>query len=141
MDHVGMMMLAGVLFFSSCVAAIFALEWHRGKRKIDEARQWPQTKATIESGALEPPKEGRYALLPTFAFSYAVAGERYSGRFSLLRSKTVSCETLLLHMPGQKIQVHYNPQNPTVYFVPDELIDGCKVEQKMGAHVTALYPR
>jgi Protein of unknown function (DUF3592) len=140
-DHVGIVILIGVVAFASGVAAIFALEWRRGRREVDEARQWPQTEATIESAALEPPKEGRYALLPTFGFSYEVAGERYSGRFSLLRSKTVSPESLLLDMPGHKLQVHYNPQQPKLWFIPDELIKGCKVEQKMGPHVTALYPR
>ena len=43
-------------------------------------------------------------------------------------------------MPGHKLQVHYNPQQPKLWFISDELIEGCKVAQKIGPHVAALYP-
>ena len=141
MDHDGIVLLAAVFAFTFGVAAIFAIWWWRKKREVDEARQWPQTEATVESAALETTTETRRSVLPTFGFSYEVAGERYSGRFSLLRPKTVPCESLLLHMVGHKVQVHYDPQRPKIWFIPDELIEGCKVEQKMGPHVVALYPR
>jgi hypothetical protein len=140
-DSTGIAILAGIFALTFGVAGIFALWWWRKKREVDQARQWPQTEATVETAALEPVAQGRYTALPTFSFSYKVAGEIYSGRFSLARPGTVPRESLLTHMVGHKLQVHYDPQRPKVWFIPDELIEGCKVEQKMGPHVVGLYPR
>jgi len=44
-------------------------------------------------------------------------------------------------MVGHRLRVHYDPRRPKIWFIPDERIEGCKVEQKMGPHVMALYPR
>jgi hypothetical protein len=140
-DSTGVAILAGTFVFTCAVAAVFALWWWRKKREVDEARRWPQKEATVETAALEPATEGRYGRFPTFGFSYEVAGESYSGRFSLVRPRTVPRESLLRQLVGHKLHVHYDPQRPEVWFIPDELIEGCKVEQKMGPHLIALYPR
>jgi hypothetical protein len=140
-DSTGIAILGGIFALASIVAAVFALEWWKRKREVDRAREWPQTEATVETAALEPVTEGRYTLLPTCSFSYRVAGEIYSGRFSLVRPRTVPRESLLLQMAARKLQVHYDPEHPEIWFIPDELIEGCKVEQKMSPHVVALYPR
>jgi len=139
-DSKGVAILAGIFAFIFGIAAIFAVWWWRKQRQVEEARQWPRTEATVESAALETTAESR-ALRPTCSFSYKVAGESYSGRFSLLRPRTVDRESLLRRMVGHKLQVHYDPQRPGVWFIPDELIEGCKVGQKMGPHLIALYPR
>jgi hypothetical protein len=134
-------MLAGIFVFVFGVAAIFAVWWWKKTREVDEARHWPQTEATVETAAMEPAAEGRYARFPTCSFSYQVAGEIYSGRFSLLRPQTIPRESLMQQMAGRKLQVHYDPQRPEIWFIPDARIEGCRVEQKMGKHLMALYPR
>jgi hypothetical protein len=139
-DSTGVAILAGIFVFAFGVAAIFAVWWWRKRLEVEEARQWPRTEARVESAALEPTAESR-ALRPTFSFSYEVAGESYSGRFALLRPRTVDRESLLVNMVGHKLQVHYDPRHPRIWFIPDELIEGCEVEQKMGPHLMALYPR
>jgi hypothetical protein len=140
-DSTGVAILAGTFVLTFAVSATFVLRWRRKKSEVDEARHWPQTEAAVETAALEPVTEGRYARFPTFSFFNEVAGVSYSGRFSLVRPRTVPREFLLRQLVGHKLQVHYDPERPEVWFIPDELIEGCKVEQKMGPHLIALYPR
>jgi hypothetical protein len=87
------------------------------------------TDATVESASIETVgyEEGRGSLeLPTFRFSYQVAGEYYAGRFSL-RPPINDERSLLLHMIRRKVRIHYNPENPKAWILHDEMIEGCKV--------------
>jgi hypothetical protein len=43
-------------------------------------------------------------------------------------------------MVGRKLVVCYHPAHPDRWLIPNEMIDGYKVEQKMGAHLLQLYP-
>jgi len=118
----------------------------RQRQTLGQTREWPATEATIESGALEPTHETNKLVLPTFAFSYQVSGEYYSGRFSLLPNERFSGQTLfdslMGQMIGRKLLIRYDPQRPQQWFIPDEFIEGCKVEQKVGVHVVHdFYPR
>lgn len=48
---------------------------------------------------------------------------------------------MIEHMIGRKIQLRYDPDNPEVWFIPDEFIDGYRVEQKIGTHaIYCMYP-
>jgi hypothetical protein len=121
--------------------AIFAwLAWRR-REKAGAALQWPQTEATVVSAAIETVGHTdvnvNYNELPTFRFSYRVEGEYYAGRFSLLPPETESNESLLLRMVGRKLQIHYDPERPEVWFVHDERIEGCQVEQVLKSQVAA----
>ena len=78
--------------------------------------------------------------LPTFGFSYGVAGQYYSGRFSLMPYDDPR-ESLLVRMAGRKLLVHYDPEHPEIWFISDAIIEGCKVQQKMGPRLVALYPK
>jgi len=44
-------------------------------------------------------------------------------------------------MIGRKLAVGYDPGHPDRWLIPDEIIDGCKVEQKMGPHLVGDYPK
>jgi hypothetical protein len=122
--------------------AIFGLWWWKKQREIDGARQWPQTEATIESATIETYAGSRSGTveLPTFGFSYGVAGQYYSGRFSLMPYDDPR-ESLLVRMAGRKLLVHYDPEHPEIWFISDAIIEGCKVQQKMGPRLVALYPK
>lgn len=101
------------------------------------------TEATIEAGKLEAVQDSSVRspiILPVFAFSYQFDGNYYSGRFSLSHLNTDANE-LIQRLTGQKLQVHCDPSSPDAWFIPQEYIEGCKVEQKMGPHVIALYPQ
>jgi hypothetical protein len=43
-------------------------------------------------------------------------------------------------MIGRKLIVYYDPAHPDRWLIRDEMIEGCKVEQKMGPHLVGLYP-
>ena len=139
MDQAGFEILLGVSGLVAAVAIAMVWQWHRSQQKAEIARTWPETEATIESGGLESATETR-ALLPTFAFSYYVNGEYYSGRFSLIPGHT-SLQDLIQRLVGRKLQIRFNPQQPDVCFVAGEQIEGCKVEQELGPHLVDLSPR
>jgi len=112
-------------------------------KRMQDVRRWPKTEATIESASLEVVRSSKYQdiQLPTFAFSYQVNGEYFSGRFALMPYITDPGPSLMERMIGRKLQVHYNPRDPNECFVPVDLMEGCKVKQKTGVHFTRLYLR
>jgi hypothetical protein len=66
--------------------------------------------------------------LPFLAFSYIVDGEYYSGRFGL-RVAEDRTDTLITELIDTRITVRYDPKQPSVFSLPDELsVDGFRVE-------------
>lgn len=139
----GVIVVVGSALFIAVAAGV--VSW-RGQRKlVQEAREWPATEARIESGALERTHESGRVILPTFGFSYQVSGEYYSGKFSLLPKRAFSSEARealvgsMESMIGRKLLLRYNPRHPDAWFIPEERIDGCKVEQRIGSHMFNSY--
>ena len=154
MDATGMGILAVML---SIPFPIFLFLWGRWqKSKLTKAKQWPKTEATIQTGAIEvvAPDLGSAMRLPVFAFSYQVGGEYYSGRFALmpytgeyysgrfaLMPYTVQYDDSLVNrMIGRKLLICYDSAHPERCLIPDDMIDGYKVKQKMGPHLLDYYP-
>jgi hypothetical protein len=127
----------------SLAVATWIFSWYRGRKLLEEAREWPTTKAIVQSGALEGTRESGRVVLPTFAFSYQVSGHYYGGRFCLIRKRRypgkTPVESLIRQMIGRKILLRYDPNRPEAWFIPDETIDGCKVGQKIGSHLMHSY--
>lgn len=137
MDAFGLGFLT--LLLSAAVAGFAWLFW-----KIDlpdRASKWPKVEATIQSGELEVLAHGRYGTieLPSFAFSYVVAGEYYSGRFALVPNMQ-NADSLLRKLINSKIQIHYDPAHPATSFVPGYTIEGCEIKQKLGS-ISHIFPR
>lgn len=128
-----------------CVAiTAYVISLYRARRLIQQAEQWILVEAKIESGGLESTHASNKIILPTFAFSYKVSGNYYSGRFSLLPKPfpdDAAVDSMIEHMIGRKILLRYDPDNPQIWFIPDKFIDGYKVEQKIGMHaIYSIYP-
>jgi hypothetical protein len=143
MDQTGIYLSLGALGIVAVVVIVMAWWWHREKRNTEIAQSWPTAEATIESGALENVTDSSAKaplVLPVLAFSYQVLGNYYSGRFALSHINTEKDE-LIRRMIGRKLQVRYNPTSPAIWYIPDEHIEGCKVEQRIGPHIVALYPK
>jgi len=134
----------GITILIGCLVGpivIIGLWWRKRQGEVNQARLWPQTEATVESGEAEFVGESEYAVrLPVFAFSYKVEGAYYSGRFALLPYTADPGESIYARMAGRKLQVHYDPHRPEAWFLSDALIEGCKVEQKIGLHLNNYYP-
>ena len=81
-------------------------------------------------------------MLPTFALSYKVAGAYYSGRFSLSPYISDPPDEVINRIIGRKLVLRYAPKHPDVWFIPKDLIEGCKIEQKLRPGLfLSLYPR
>ena len=140
MDATGIGILAVML---SIPFPIFLFLWGRWqKSKLTKAKQWPRTEATIQTGAIEvvAPTLGSVIRLPVFAFSYQVGGEYYSGRFALMPYTVQYDDSLVNRMIGRKLLICYDSAHPDRCLIPDDMIDGYKVEQKMGPHLLDYYP-
>jgi hypothetical protein len=131
------LVVAGAVFVA---VLAWAISWYRQRKMVQQAGQWAPVEAKIESGALEGTHESGKVVLPTFAFSYQVSEGYYSGRFSLRANLSKAlAESMIDQMIGRKILLRYNPDHPEIWFIPDECIDGYKVEQKIGSHVIHDY--
>ena len=124
----------------SVAVIAWLISWHRQRKLARQAGQWVPVEGRIESGALEGTRESGKVVLPTFAFSYQVSEDFYSGRFSLRAniSKPLA-ESMIDQMIGRKILLRYDAHRPELWFIPEESIDGYKVEQKIGSHVLHDY--
>jgi hypothetical protein len=76
--------------------------------------------------------------LPVFAFSYVVDGEYYSGRFGLF-ARGDHADSLIREMVNRKLPVNYDPARPERWYIPNDMIEGCKVAQRI--HLFGIYPR
>lgn len=124
----------------SVAVATWVTSQYRQREITQKAAQWLPVEATIESGALEGTRETGKVVLPTFAFSYKVSDQYYSGRFSLKADLPRSrAESIIGQMIGRNLLVRYDPERPEAWFIPDEFVDGYKVEQKLGPHAIHDY--
>jgi hypothetical protein len=132
-------LLTAVVFFLVLGSFVW---WIRSQVLAKKARRWPTTEATIESSSMEvmARERGVKVTLPVFAFSYCVDDEFYGGKFALLPYTTDPGESILTRMIGRKLMIHYDPKKPSTWFIPDELVEGCQVEQKIGAHLVDHSP-
>ncbi|HEV2325353.1 MAG TPA: hypothetical protein VGS10_15480 [Terracidiphilus sp.] len=137
MDATGVAILLITLFLLSLPAGWWLWQF----RRVEHAKRWPSTEATIRSGDKEVASTpGRGVLrLPVFAFSYKVNEEYYSGYFTLMPNMEPG-ESLIKRMIDRKLRVQYDPRRPSVYFIPDSVIEGCDVRQKMDPHLVSVYP-
>jgi len=144
-------LLPAIAVVAGCALAVAIGAWvisgYRDRKLVREAAEWPTTEARVETGKLEGVRESGKIVLPTFAFSYRAGEDCYSGKFALLPKRAffptegrhAFIESLIAGMIARKIPIRYNPRQPEMWFIPDEMIDGCKVEQRIGFHMIRDY--
>jgi hypothetical protein len=68
MDSTGI----GILLMLLSAPALWLIWWRSQLAKVEKAKQWPATEATVQSGAVEVVAQTRSSTvrLPAFAFSY-----------------------------------------------------------------------
>ena len=122
------------------LAGLISWLWRRSRSK--HAVHWPTAEASINSGSIEMVAHSRYGTLelPVFTFSYHVSGEYFGGRFALRPYITDPGASVVQRMIGRKLLVHYEPQQPSTWFIADELIEGCKVEQDLSPDLVNFKP-
>lgn len=130
------------LFFLA-LAAVAATAWFWRRNQAKKAMHWPLAEGIIESGAIEAVAHSKYGTieLPVFAFSYRVGTERFGGRFALRPYITDPGASVTERLIGRKLAVHYDPRNVQRWFIPDEFIEGCRVEQALSPDFVNYPPR
>jgi hypothetical protein len=114
--------------------------WWWQRKRVEEIEGWLQAEATIESGGLEGTAQGRAGCRHSRSLIRLPGGiTRVASLF--LRYTANPYRSLIDRMIGRKLQVRYDPRRPEVWFIPNKVIEGCKVEQKMNPHFIALYPK
>lgn len=130
------------LFLLAMFAAslIFWL-WRRSRSR--KAMKWPDTEGEIQSGSFELVTHSKYGevRLPVFAFAYHVGGNYYGGRFALRPYITDPGESVIERLRGQHLHVRYNPEHAEEWFIPDEYIEGSRVEQRLSPDMIDYEPR
>jgi hypothetical protein len=140
MDQTGELIALGLLGVVAVVGAVGGGWWWWQRKRVEEAGGWPQAEATIEYGGLEWTVQGRIKV----ADIRVLLPECREVLLGPLRSHAYTTDPespLIDRMIGRKLHVRYDPSRPEVCFIPDKMIEGCKVEQKMGPHVTGFYPK
>jgi hypothetical protein len=114
------------------VLAIVGAVWW-ALRRVRIAEQWPTTEATIEGGTFQTlPRGGDIhdpLKAPVLYFSYQVGGEYFSGRVALIEFFDDDGEEIIRRMTLKKLEIHYDPQDSTRWFI-DDRIAGCKIRQE-----------
>jgi hypothetical protein len=114
------------------VLAIAGAVWW-ALRRVRIAEQWPTTEATIEGGTFEdvPGSSDTTKPLkaPVLGFSYQVRGEYFAGRVALMEFFDDDGEEIIRRMTLKKLQIHYDPQDSTRWFIDDK-IAGCRIMQE-----------
>jgi hypothetical protein len=99
-------------------------------RRTKHAADWPETEATIQSAKMELVERVGHIRerVPFFSFSYVVESEYYSGRFGL-RVDEDRGNVLIREWIDTKVTLRYDPKQPSIFSVPDELsAEGFRVE-------------
>ena len=116
---------------------VAAMVWNRWRQKhIGEAINWPTTIATIQQVEVQEfagdSKADEAQSYPRFRFSYVVNDEYYSGIFGL-----AAADRLLREMSGRNFTVSYKPAQSSEFYIPDEIMDGYEVLQKLSSRGSA----
>jgi len=129
------------VLFLICALAAYSF-WSRWKDKqIQETEDWPNAEATIQQAELQKfggPKSRVY-FYPCFAFSYPVGDEYCSGRFGLAVEGD-EADRLIREMIDRKLSICYKPEEPSVFYIPDEQIEGYDVLQERSPDNNPYYP-
>ena len=101
------------------------------ERRVDKyvanTADWLEAKATIQDAAVE--RYLQYSWYSSFAFSYSVDGEYFSGRF-FLKTNLQQAEELVKTLLHQEFPVQYDPENPSAWYIAQATIAGYEFIQK-----------
>jgi hypothetical protein len=87
-----------------------------------------ETKATIRDAVVE--RLDKYTWDPSFAFSFTVQGEYFSGRF-FLKADQQQSEGLVKTLLNHEFPIQYDPNNPSAWYVAEPSIAGYEIIQKL----------
>jgi hypothetical protein len=112
------------------IGIVVGIRMHESRIDDDIANtaDWLETKATIQDAVVE--RINKYTWYPSFAFSYSVHDEYFSGRFFLKADQQQSDE-LIKTLLNQEFQVQYDPNNPSAWYIAEATIAGYEIIQRL----------
>jgi Protein of unknown function (DUF3592) len=133
------LILLGIVLLFAVIVVHAKISEARTDNEIAETADWLETEATIQSAVME--RLDKYTSFPSFAFSYSVKGEYFSGRFYLKADQEQS-DDLIKTLPNQRFPVQYDPDDPSAWFIAENTIAGYEVIQNLSSDYppdTGLY--
>ena len=114
----------------------------RRRRDVRQTVNWPTIEATVQSGQMEIvlTKGLHDVILPCFDFSYVVSGRTYQGRFSVGTPLAID-ESIIPRTIGLNLVVLYDPQDPSIYYIPTKKIEGYDLGQRFGPQGAGFHPK
>jgi hypothetical protein len=97
-------------------------------KDVADTADWLESEALIQDAVVE--QIDKYTWYPSFAFSYSVRGEYFSGRFFLKANQRQSDE-LLNTLLNQKFPVQYDPNDPSAWYIAESTISGYEIIQRL----------
>ena len=110
---------------------IWAFQNLRLRFRRDQSLKWPETIGTVQPFQV---KKGYGFWAPNcyrsiLGYAYKANESRYASFFVLQAPDKEAAELLQKKAEGAKVTVRYNPANPDVSLVRDELLFGLKIDQ------------
>ena len=124
------LILAGIVVVLIGVVFWMGKYESRVDKQVADTADWLETEATIQDAVVE--RVDRYNSYPSFAFSYTVRGDYFSGRFFLRADSDQSADLIkaLLH---RKLPVQYDSNNPSKWYIAEATVDGYEIIQKLSS--------
>jgi hypothetical protein len=122
------LLLLGIVAVGIGIVVVTGMREGRIDEEVASTADWLETKATIQSAVVE--RIDRYTDYPSFAFSYTVQGEYFSGKF-FLRANQQESEELIKTLLNQEFPVQYDPNNPSAWYIAEATIASCEIIQKL----------
>jgi hypothetical protein len=126
----------GIVLAGVAVVVATQLNESRIDKQVTDTADWQETEATIQDAVIE--RLSKYIDYPSFAFSYSVRGEYFSGRF-FLKADYQQGQELIKSLLGRRFPVQYDPDNLSAWYIADETMEGCEIIQKLSAEYPSEY--
>jgi len=124
------LILLGIVVVAIGIVVVAGKYQSRMDKKVAETADWLECEAMIQDAVVE--RFDKYRDYPSFAFSYVVHGEYFSGRF-FLKADSEQSDGLIKTLLNRKFPVQYDPDHPSEWYLAEATIDGYEVIQKMSA--------
>jgi hypothetical protein len=110
---------------------VLAVQGLRLARRRRQSRNWPLVTGTMQRAFVLPGwgywSTQQYRSI--FGYAFPANGSRYAGFVALQASDEQDADTLQKKLPGTSVMVRYDPGNPGVSILEEELIVGRRLTQ------------
>ena len=122
------LLVLGIVAVGIGAVVVTRMRESRINEDVANTADWLETKATIQNAVVE--RIDKYRYYPSFAFSYKVQGEYFSGKFFLDANEQES-EELIKTLLNQEFPVQYDPNNPSAWYIAEATIASREIIQKL----------